>query len=94
MAGSTKRFGARYGRRVKKRFEQVEAARREKQQCIFCHKSGVKRIAAGIWFCPKCNSKFAGAAYTVARKVLTRAAKEETAAEEKTVEEKEAKAEA
>lgn len=75
-AGSTKRFGARYGRRVKERFGQVEAARKEKQQCPFCHKTGVKRLAAGIWFCPKCESKFAGAAYTVTRRALTRAAGE------------------
>ncbi len=89
-AGSTKRFGARYGRRVRERFGQVEAARKEKQQCPFCHKMGVKRLAAGIWFCAKCKSKFAGAAYTVARRALTRAAGEvgeKEAATEKAVEE-------
>ena len=79
VEGSTRRFGARYGRRIRERIGKVESARKEKQQCPFCHKYGVKRIAAGIWSCPKCKSKFAGAAYTVSRRVLTRATEEETA---------------
>jgi len=60
----TKRFGARYGRKTKKKFAQVEKQQRAKHKCPYCNKIGVKRLAAGIWNCAKCNSKFAGKAYT------------------------------
>ncbi len=60
----TKRFGARYGRKPKVKFAQVEKLQRAKHKCPSCHKLGVKRLAAGIWQCAKCQAKFAGKAYT------------------------------
>jgi large subunit ribosomal protein L37Ae len=69
--GVVKRFGARYGRRVKERFGQVESELRKKHMCPYCHKRGVKRIAAGIWECRKCSAEFTGAAYTPSKKVIT-----------------------
>jgi len=59
-----KRFGARYGRKPKKKFSQIEKLQRTKHKCKYCNKEGVKRVAAGIWHCRKCNTKFAGKAYT------------------------------
>ena len=61
---STKRFGARYGRRVKNNLKAVEDKRHAPQKCPFCLSTGSKRIAAGIWFCKKCDSKYTGKAYT------------------------------
>ncbi|MBU0460129.1 MAG: 50S ribosomal protein L37ae [Nanoarchaeota archaeon] len=61
----TKRFGARYGRRTKKKLAQVEILQRGKHKCPYCNKDAVKRIAAGIWHCNKCEVKFAGKAYTI-----------------------------
>jgi large subunit ribosomal protein L37Ae len=61
----TKRFGARYGRRTKKKFSLLEAQQRAKHKCPYCNKVGVKRVAMGIWKCAKCDSKFAGKAYTM-----------------------------
>jgi len=63
--GSAKRFGARYGRTVKHKFAKVEALQRKKYKCPFCSYTKVKRIAAGIWHCRKCNAKFANRAYTI-----------------------------
>ncbi|MBR9683371.1 50S ribosomal protein L37ae [Candidatus Woesearchaeota archaeon] len=60
----TKRFGARYGRRPKKKFAQIETEQRAKHKCPYCNKDAVKRIAAGIWQCRKCDVKFAGKAYS------------------------------
>lgn len=60
----TNRFGARYGRKTKERFALVETARKAKHKCPYCNKLGVRRIASGIWHCPKCSAKFAGKAYT------------------------------
>lgn len=66
MAGNTtKRFGARYGTKPKAKLAQVEALQKAKQKCPYCLKLSAKRVAMGIFHCPKCNSKFTGKAYTV-----------------------------
>jgi len=62
---STKRFGSRYGRRVRLKFGLIERQYLKKQKCPYCNKMGVKKLSAGIWQCTKCNSKFTGKAYTV-----------------------------
>jgi large subunit ribosomal protein L37Ae len=63
---STKRFGARYGRTVKDKFAKIEGEQRKLHKCPYCRKIAVKRISTGIWYCKKCNAKFAGKAYTIA----------------------------
>jgi large subunit ribosomal protein L37Ae len=62
---STKRFGARYGRKIKDNLQAIENKKKGPQKCPFCLSTGSKRVAAGIWFCKKCNSKFTGRAYSV-----------------------------
>jgi len=61
--GSTGRFGVRYGRRIRQRILDVEKAKKEKKPCPNCYKSGLKRVASGVWVCKKCGAKFAGKAY-------------------------------
>lgn len=65
--GSVKRFGARYGRKLKHKVGKIEAERR-KSMCPYCSSKNIVREAAGIWTCKKCKSKFTGRAYNV-RKV-------------------------
>lgn len=60
---SAGRFGARYGKTVKDRLVKVETKQRVKQKCPFCEKIGVKRLAKGIWKCPRCEKKFASNTY-------------------------------
>ena len=67
--GSVKRFGARYGKRIRDRLAILEAESKKKHICEFCKKPGVKRIAVGIWHCLKCNTKFTGKAFTPKRKL-------------------------
>ncbi len=62
---STKKFGARYGRKTKERFDKIESEQRKKQKCPYCFAFQVKRIAMGIWECRKCKAKFAAKAYFV-----------------------------
>lgn len=62
---STRRFGARYGRKPKAKFAQIEALQRTKYKCPYCSKFWVKRLAMGIWQCQKCEVKFASRAYTI-----------------------------
>jgi large subunit ribosomal protein L37Ae len=61
--GSAGRFGARYGRKIKKKVLEIERVMRSKHKCPYCQKPGVKRVSLGIWYCSKCKSKFAGKAY-------------------------------
>lgn len=62
---TTKRFGARYGRKPKVKFAQIEQVQRAKHKCPYCSKTAVKRLALGIWQCRKCNNKFAARAYNI-----------------------------
>ena len=64
-AGSAKRFGVRYGRTTRQKIGDIEKIYRNKQKCPYCSKVKVKRIAAGIWECRGCNTKFSGAAYAI-----------------------------
>ena len=61
--GSAGRFGARYGKRAKKKVAEIEVKQRKKQVCPYCKHPGVKRIAKGIWICKKCKRKFSAGAY-------------------------------
>ena len=56
---TTKKFGARYGKTVRTRLIKVESKQRKKQNCPYCKKLGVKRMSKGIWYCKKCDKKFA-----------------------------------
>ena len=73
--GSVKRFGARYGRKLKVRFSKIETEQRKLHKCPYCSKVAVKRVAVGIWFCRKCKAKFTGKAYSVSKKIITKEAK-------------------
>ncbi len=61
--GSAGRFGPRYGRKVRAQIAEIERLQRTRQPCPACLKLGLKRLAKGIWSCPKCGLKFAGKAY-------------------------------
>ena len=74
--GSVKRFGARYGRRVKHRLAEIETVQKGKHKCPYCHTEKVKRVAAGIWKCRKCGAKFTGKAYSVKKEIIKEEEKE------------------
>jgi large subunit ribosomal protein L37Ae len=59
----TKRFGARYGRKTRKKLANIESTQRGNHKCPKCNKLSVKRVAMGIWHCLKCENKFASKAY-------------------------------
>ncbi len=63
--GSTGRFGARYGARIRRAVKNVEDSQHKKQLCPICKIGHVKRIGTGIYACKKCNAKIAGKAYTL-----------------------------
>lgn len=62
--GTSGRFGSRYGRTVRFKVSKIEAQLKQWHTCPHCFKKRVKRIAAGIWQCKKCEVKFAGGAYS------------------------------
>ena len=63
--GTTGRFGTRYGRTPKNKLKKIEAKQKSTYPCPFCTYKAVKRVSAGIWFCKKCEKKFAGKAYEI-----------------------------
>jgi len=67
---SAKRFGSRYGRRVRQKFAELETSARKRHKCPYCHSFKAKRVASGIWFCKNCNTKFTGRAYDLAKKII------------------------
>ena len=87
--GSAKRFGARYGRKTKLKFSKVETEQRKLHKCPYCTKVAVKRLSLGIWQCRKCNSKFAGKAYSVSRVIIPKEEAVEAIEEQEIVEEAE-----
>lgn len=73
--GSAGRFGPRYGVGVRRKITQIEVKQKSKHKCPRCKSiTKLKRIAIGIWKCPKCNFTFAGGAWipqTILGKTLT-----------------------
>ena len=67
--GSVNRFGPRYGKRLKDKVADIEKKSKKPSKCPFCSKMSARRVAAGIWQCKKCSSKFAGNAYYLEPKV-------------------------
>ena len=61
--GSAGRFGPRYGTKTKKIVKKIESRMKKERVCPYCERPSLKRVAAGIWYCKKCKTKFAGAAY-------------------------------
>ncbi len=61
---SSKQYGSRYGVKPRRRIEKIFKLKEQSTKCPFCLKHSVKRIAAGIWYCTACNTKFTGGAYT------------------------------
>ena len=57
-------FGPRYGSTLRKKWKKVMEKRYAILECPHCGSRVVmKRIAAGVWKCPKCGAVFAGGAY-------------------------------
>ena len=58
---SSKRFGARYGSKIRRNVDKAESRDEDCPEC-----SGkLERTAAGVWTCRKCGTKFAGGAYSM-----------------------------
>ncbi|MDR0334776.1 MAG: 50S ribosomal protein L37ae [Methanomassiliicoccaceae archaeon] len=67
-AGSSGRFGARYGVVIRNRVKNIERIQKMRHECPVCHHASVKRESSGIWLCRHCSAKFAASAYTPAAK--------------------------
>ncbi len=61
--GSAGRFGARYGKKIRTRVIAIEKEQKRKHKCPYCLRLTVKRLAAGLFSCKKCEQVFTGKAY-------------------------------
>jgi|APSaa5957512576_1039674.scaffolds.fasta_scaffold168543_1 large subunit ribosomal protein L37Ae len=86
---STKRFGPRYGRKLKEKLADAEAGHRGRHKCPYCGKNNARRLSAGIWTCKSCNVKFTGKAYSISNKLITAEVVEEKPKSEKGLEDQE-----
>ncbi|MBI2664270.1 50S ribosomal protein L37ae [Candidatus Woesearchaeota archaeon] len=66
---SAKRFGVRYGRKLRDKVGKIDRERRS-NVCPYCHFRQIGRVAAGIWHCNKCGAKFTGRAYSIGSKIV------------------------
>lgn len=86
---SAGRFGARYGRKIRKLVADIEAEMKKPHRCPQCFHLTIRRISTAIWQCRKCGYTFAGGAYlpqTSVGRSTTRAVQrsfEESEAQEK-----------
>jgi len=74
---SSRRFGARYGAKIRQNVDEAESHKGECPEC----EGELEREAAGIWVCGDCGIKVAGGAYkqdTGADESLRRALNVET----------------
>ncbi len=74
-AGTSGRFGARYGVVVRNRVKAIEAHQKKNHECPKCFHMAVTRVSSGIWECRHCGYKFAAGAYTPQLKKTTAAVK-------------------
>lgn len=63
-AGTSGRYGARYGVVIRNRVKNIEAQQYDRHECPTCRHKSVKRVSAGIWNCRHCGYKFAAGAYS------------------------------
>ncbi len=62
-AGSTGKFGPRYGVKVKDTIKEIDKAKQKEYECPRCNHVRVERESSGIWECQRCGLIFAGGAY-------------------------------
>ncbi|HEY9386802.1 MAG TPA: 50S ribosomal protein L37 [Nitrososphaeraceae archaeon] len=60
-----KGLGVKFGVTVRKRYGMVYRTLKQKRRCPSCASLKFGRVAAGIWYCRKCNYKVAGGAYSI-----------------------------
>jgi large subunit ribosomal protein L37Ae len=53
-------FNVRSGAKLRKLYYAVKKKKQTLYRCPVCGKKKVKRLAAGIWECKNCKTKFAG----------------------------------
>jgi large subunit ribosomal protein L37Ae len=61
--GSSGRYGARYGVRIRKRVADVERQSKGRHECPKCKSVALGRTASGIWECRHCGAKIASSSY-------------------------------
>lgn len=64
MEGSAKRYGSRYGKRIRNKISAMEKEEKDGHECPECGSNSLKREGSGIWVCEKCGKKISGGAWS------------------------------
>lgn len=78
------KFGSKYGKTPRQRFDESDRKAKEKYECPSCKKKSLKKIGTGIWQCSKCGVKVSGGAYspnTGAEQILKKALRKDEESE-------------
>ena len=67
-ANAFKRFGSRYGLRIKKKLAKIESNKKGRHKCPYCNYNTAKWSSVGIWHCTKCGATFSDKAYSLSMK--------------------------
>ncbi|CAD7769240.1 50S ribosomal protein L37Ae [Candidatus Methanoperedenaceae archaeon GB50] len=62
--GTSGRYGARYGRKLRRITATIEARTKQKYKCPQCKHNTLQRTHTGIWKCTKCNHTTTGGTHT------------------------------
>lgn len=77
MAGdSAKRYGPKYGKRIRNKISSIEESEKSGHRCPECGSTSLKKESKGVWVCKKCGEKVAGGAWkpeTGAKKMVKKA---------------------
>lgn len=58
------RLGPGYGKKIRKKVNEIEKKSSKKYKCPSCSRIAVKRVSPGVWQCKKCQKKYASGTYT------------------------------
>lgn len=61
--GNTGWMGPRYGIRIRRRVLEIDRARGPDAACPRCSTVTVERVASGVFYCRRCETKYASGAY-------------------------------
>lgn len=52
-----------YGKKIREKAEEIYKKKKKVYRCPLCSRMSVRYLSAGVWFCKKCEKRFASDAF-------------------------------